>query len=92
MWNKVLTTAEIAEDYAGKTPSKEFLIHHFKLNGDYTDYGLVGATATNSGSTPQIIEDRVAAVIKASYVGDKDKFLIFKGVGGQLGTASIAGS
>jgi len=49
MWNRVLTASEIARDYAGITPANP--IHHFKLGGDYTDYGSVGVTATNSGST-----------------------------------------
>jgi len=49
MWNRVLTTTEIANDYAG-LPNTTGLIHHFKLGGDYADYGSVGVTATNSGS------------------------------------------
>jgi len=49
MWNRVLSTTEIAQDYAGTIVSTG-LIHHFKLGGDYADYGSVGVTATNSGS------------------------------------------
>jgi hypothetical protein len=49
MWNRVLTATEITEDYQGKNNTNG-LIHHFKLGGDYTDYGSVGVTATNSGS------------------------------------------
>lgn len=49
MWNRVLSAAEIAQDYAGNPPTFG-LIHYFKLNGDYTDYGSVGVAATNSGS------------------------------------------
>lgn len=55
MWNRVLSSTEIAQDYAGTTPQNG-LIHHFKLGGDYTDYGSVGVTATNSGSQPVIVE------------------------------------
>jgi len=63
MWNRVLSTTEITEEYAG-TNHTEGLIHNFKLGGDYTDYGSVGVTATNSGSLPQIVDDAVATVIK----------------------------
>ena len=49
MWNRVLTTTEITEEYNGQDhPTGK--IHHFKLGGDYADYGSVGVTATNSGS------------------------------------------
>lgn len=50
MWNRVLTTAEIAADYAGHNAPTAGLIHYFKLGGDYKDYGSVGVDATNSGS------------------------------------------
>jgi hypothetical protein len=49
MWNRVLTTTEITEEYQNKNHT-DGLIHHFKLGGDYKDYGSVGVTATNSGS------------------------------------------
>jgi hypothetical protein len=49
MWNRVLSTTEIANDSAG-LPNELGLIHNFKLGGDYADYGSVGVTATNSGS------------------------------------------
>jgi len=51
MWNRVLTTTEITAEYNG-TNVTDGLIHHFKLGGDYTDYGSVGVAATNSGSIP----------------------------------------
>jgi len=63
MWNRVLSTTEITEEYNGQNHT-DGLIHHFKLGGDYTDYGSVGVTATNSGSIPQIVDDAVATVIK----------------------------
>jgi hypothetical protein len=50
MWNRVLTTTEITEEYQNKNHT-DGLIHHFKLGGDYHDYGSVGVDATNSGST-----------------------------------------
>jgi hypothetical protein len=67
MWNRVLNTEEIAKDYAGLHTS-EGCIHWFRLGGDYADYGSVGAVATNSGSTVAVIEDQVAAAIKAQRV------------------------
>jgi hypothetical protein len=67
MWNRVLTSTEIAQDYAGETVSSG-LIHNFKLGGDYTDYGSVGVTATNSGSIVQTVEDTIAIAVKAQRV------------------------
>ena len=49
MWNRVLSTNEITEEYNGKNHS-DGLVHNFKLGGDYKDYGSVGVDATNSGS------------------------------------------
>lgn len=88
MWNRVLTTAEIAADYARTTPTPG-LIHHFKLGGDYADYGMVGATATNSGSVAQTVDDNVAVAVKAQRVGANDKWMIYRGQGGQVGTVEI---
>jgi len=55
MWNRVLTTEEITNDYSGITPANP--IHYFKLGGDYRDYGSVGVTATNSGSVVEEVFD-----------------------------------
>ena len=90
MWNRVLTTTEIANDYAG-LPNTTGLIHHFKLGGDYTDYGSVGVTATNSGSVALTVEDQVAAAIKTqrTTTGATGKFYIAKGKEGQVLTAAI---
>jgi len=88
MWNRVLTAAEIAEDYAGTTPMSG-LLHWFKLGGDYADYGLVGVTATNSGSVPSVVDDALAAVVKAQRVASTDKWMIYRGMGGQVGTVNI---
>jgi hypothetical protein len=91
MWNRVLTATEIANDYAG-LPNTTGLIHHFKLGGDYTDYGSVGVTATNSGSAVLTVEDQVAAAIKAqrTTTGATGKFYITKGKEGQVLTAAIS--
>lgn len=81
MWNRVLTSAEITEDYAG-APNTNGLLYHYKLNGNYTNYGTLPdgstATATNSGSTPSIVDDTVAAAIKAQRVASTDKWLLTK--------------
>jgi hypothetical protein len=75
MWNRVLTSAEITADYMGTTNTNG-LIHFFRLYGDYADYGSVGNTATNSGSVPAMIEDRVAAAVKSQRVTANDKFIM----------------
>jgi hypothetical protein len=91
MWNKVLTAAEITADYAGVTPALTNLIHFFKLGGDYTDYGFVGVAATNSGSLPQVVNDTIAAAVKAqrATTGATGKFMIYKGAEGQVNTVAI---
>ena len=61
MWNRVLGTGEITSDYEGIINTGG-LIHYFKLGGDYTDYGSVGVTATNSGST--VVEGQFAGMTK----------------------------
>jgi hypothetical protein len=91
MWNRVLTTDEIAQDYAG-SPISSGLIHHFKLGGDYADYGSVGATATNSGSLPQTVEDTIATAIKTqrATAGATGKYLIAGlTLGGQVISTAI---
>ena len=64
-------------------------IQWFKLSGDYADYGSVGATATNSGSYPAIIEDSIATVLKDNYTAISGQYLIWTGKGGQMGTVHI---
>jgi hypothetical protein len=90
MWKRVLTAAEIAADYAG-TPATSGLIHWFKLGGDYTDYGSVGVTATNSGSVQRIVEDLAKTAIKTqrTTAGASGKYMIFSGRAGQLGSVAI---
>lgn len=88
MWNRVLTAAEIASEAAGGH-TMTGLLHWFKLGGDYADYGSVGVSATNSGSIPAVVDDAVAAVVKAQRVASTDKWMIYKGMGGQVGTVNI---
>jgi hypothetical protein len=88
MWNRVLSTTEIAKDYAGHTPATG-LIHHFKLGGDYSDYGSCGVTATNSGSVPFVVDDNIAVAVKAQRVASTDTWMIYKGKEGQVGTVNI---
>jgi len=49
MWNRVLTTDEIAQDYAGLIPVTSGLILDVPLERDYTEKAK-GLTLTNSGS------------------------------------------
>ena len=88
MWNRVLTSAEITTVYGGGTP-KMGLIHHFKLGGDYKDYGEVGVDATNSGTIVKIIDDNIAVAVAAQRVTANDKWLIAEGPGGQVFTAEV---
>lgn len=88
IWNKILTSAEIALDYAG-SPVLSGLIHHFKLGGDYADYGKVGVAATNSGSVPAIISDYVAVAVKDQRVASTDKWMICSHPSGQIMTTNI---
>lgn len=89
MWNRVLTTTEIAQDYAG-IHNANGCIHFFKLGGDYADYGEAGATATNSGSVYQVIEDNVAVAVKAQLAdvasGLSGAFMCYRGTGGEVNT------
>jgi hypothetical protein len=92
MWNRVLSTTEIAQDYAGTTPATENLIHNFKLGGDYADYGSVGVTATNSGSLSQVVEgDTTSTAIKAlrTLTGISGVYMITRGEGGQVVSTGI---
>lgn len=88
VWNRVLTADEIAADYAGSGPT-DGLVHYVKLGGDYTDYGSKSVTFTNTGSVPFIEDDALAAVVKAQRVSSTDKWMVWRGQGGQVGTVNI---
>lgn len=94
MWNRVLTSTEIAQDYAMNMSGTLLngLIHHFKLGGDYTDYGRVGVTATNSGSISQTVEDQIATAVKAQRVltSSSGRIIMIGHKSGQVITAGIA--
>jgi hypothetical protein len=75
MWDRVLTAAEIAKDYA-QEPVLDGLLHWFKLGGDYADYGNVGVAATNSGSVASAVDDTLAIDLKAKRVTANDKFFV----------------
>ena len=87
MWDRVLTSEEIIIVSEGGTPPTP--IHHFKLGGDYTDYGSVGTDATNSGSVVQIVEDNVAVAVKAQRVTANDIYMIAELPGGRIITAVV---
>lgn len=50
MWNRVLTAAEIAADYAGYNSPREGLILDVPLTNDYNDHSPLAFTGTNSGT------------------------------------------
>jgi len=90
MWKKVLSAAEIANDYAGiKQPDK--LQHYWHLGGRYTDGGTIGETAVNSGSVSTIEDDTLAAAAASIRVGSGDKWMLFQGEGGDIGVINING-
>ncbi len=82
VWNRVLTTDEIARDYAG-TPIPNGLTNRWKLMDDYKD-SVGTADGTNSGTYLGIQEDAIAAVIKADRVTANDKYLIAGFNNGQI--------
>jgi len=92
MWNRVLTTTEIQADYED-SPPQQGLIHNFKLGGDYTDYGKVGVTATNSGSVVALIDDNLAKAIKTqrTTAGSTGKYFLCSGQEGQIYHTAISG-
>jgi hypothetical protein len=65
MWNRVLTTAEIAKDYAG-TKVSDGLILDVPLKDDYMDKSIFGLTGTNSGT---ILTNTLANQITADMKG-----------------------
>jgi hypothetical protein len=91
MWNKVLSSTEIAQDYAGQATATSNMIHNFRLGGDYTDYGTVGTAATNSGSVVATISGDVATAVKTqrTTTGATGKFYISRGQEGQVITVAI---
>lgn len=89
MWNRVLTQTEITADY-NNIVSTNGLLHHYKLAGDYTDYGSIGSTATNSGSTIAILEDNIAKAIKAQRTSADDKYMLFGKKGTSVGCVQIS--
>jgi hypothetical protein len=84
MWNKVLSTTEIASDYAGSPTAESNLILNVPLGGDYSN-------GTNSGSIVQTVEDNLAAAIKTqrTAAGASSKHLICSGIKGQIYHAAI---
>jgi hypothetical protein len=74
MWNRVLTTDEIAKVYGG-SPVTDGLILDVPLKDDYTEKAK-GLTLTNSGSSLAVIDDAVANAIKDMRVTANDRYFI----------------
>lgn len=93
MWNRVLTTDEIAKDFAGAL-IEEGLILDVPLKDDYNDKGQYSLTGLNNGSYLSISDDSVATAIKTqrATTGATGKFLLTKGKGGQVYHAAITES
>jgi hypothetical protein len=85
MWNRVLTSAEIALDYAGQNVDGKIL--DVPLGGNY-------ANGTNSGSVSTIVDDTIATAIKTQYTtagrGISGAIMcLCRGDGGQVVTTAI---
>lgn len=90
IWNRVLTAAEIAKDYA-MINVEEGQILNIPLKDDYTDKSPLGLDGTNSGSVLTAVDDILAASLKAKRVGATDKYFV-TALNGKLLNASIAES
>lgn len=88
IWNRGLTTAEKADVYAGVCVSKDLIFKATFKNDTFTD-DTGNFVITNNGSVIQIVDSDVAAAMKAQRVTANDKFLIYKGMEGQVNTCSI---
>jgi len=88
VWNKVLDSTEIIKN-ASETNTADKQIIYFPLGGNYVNKGSVEVTATNSGSVVGIMDGEIGTALKGQRVTANDKFLIYKGAGGQVGSIAI---
>ncbi len=90
MWSKVLDSDEIAFVAAGVNTAVDSQILFARLESDYEDSSSSGLTFTNSGSFFTILEEDIAASIKAARTTANDVFLIAtSGNGKQVITSVI---
>ena len=76
MWNKVLSSAEIAKVYRGN-PVTDGLILDVPLKDDYNDKSDTGLTGTNSGSYLSAVDDQVASDVSDARVTANDIIKVF---------------
>ena len=88
MWNRVLNSTEIAQDYAG-SPVTNGLILDVPLQSDYNDKSTTGLTGTNSGTHLAGMDDAISAAIEADRTTANDVYLMTGVKGGQVVSAVI---
>ena len=93
MWNRVLTAAEIAADYAGYNSPRNGLILDVPLQEDYNDKSATGLTGTNSGTylTKTPFNAVRADVNSLNLAAVTDKIIALP-VEGRNGTFTIVGA
>ena len=87
IYNKALSQEEITKNYLGSNVT-DGLISNWKLIDDYKD-SAGNNDGTNFGTYFGITEDSIAEAIAAQRVTANDQFLIYKGMGGQVGSVAI---
>lgn len=65
------------------------LVHRYNFKKDNYDDSIGTSNGTNSGSIITIVDDAIATAAKAQRVGANDKWLAFRGEGGQVGVINI---
>lgn len=90
IYNVALTNTEILSLYAGNLITRG-LIYRYPLSEGYDDV-INGEAGTNSNATLATIEDAVGAAVKAQRVAATDKWMIYRGQEGQVGTVEIEGA
>ena len=88
IFNKALTQEEITKLAASDNSVKDGLIHNWKLDEDFND-SVGDVDLTNTNTSLGIIDDAITTAIEAQRVTANDKFLIYKGMEGQVGTVAI---
>ena len=87
IWNKVLSEKEREKNF-DNTLVSDGLIHYWKLETDYTD-SVGTAHGTNSGTRFGIVDENLAAQIKADRVSANDVLLATNIANKQVATVTI---
>jgi hypothetical protein len=93
MWNRVLTAAERASDYAGYNSPRDGLILDVPLQDDYNDKSPTGLTGTNSGTyLVNNLPNRIKADVNSlNLAAVTDKPIVVLPVGGRDAAPIVIG-